>query len=114
MAQDKKTKVKDIETLRKILDELNDPSIKKTIPKDNRNLDSIRKRLSGDTAKAKTAYVSSSEFLSKRPDSLEPRVTVHKNEEETKQPDMKQIKPVELSGDTKEEITLNALSQSEN
>ena len=83
MSQEKKSKKEDIEKLRKILDSPDDPNIKKSISKDEKNLDSILKRLSREPKKTEVA---TTDILYKGPRSLEPRVTVHKKEEEIPNP----------------------------
>jgi len=98
MSQEKKSKKEDIEKLRKILDSPDDPKIRKSISKDEKNLESIVNRLSGEPKKTK---YTSTDFLYKGPRSLEPRVTVHKKEEEISPPEIQKKEP-ELP---KEEVT---------
>ncbi|MFH1013951.1 MAG: helix-hairpin-helix domain-containing protein, partial [Thermoplasmatota archaeon] len=59
--------------LRKILDNSSDPNIKTMISADEKALDSVRRRLAGDTLKTKPQ--SDSSFCTS--DSLEPKVTIH-------------------------------------
>ncbi len=73
MSKEKKSKVDDINKLRKILDNPSDPNTKKLITDDENTLDSLRKRLVGETSKKQ---VTSDGFLRKF-DSLEPKVTIH-------------------------------------
>jgi hypothetical protein len=73
MSREKKSKVDDLVKLRKILDNSSDPNIKTMISPDEKALDSVRRRLTGDTPKTK---LQSDRFFSSF-DSLEPKVTVH-------------------------------------
>lgn len=66
MIKSKKSKITKMEKLRQILDNPNDPKIKKSISKDDERLESIRRKLSRE----------SSESLDKKSDILEPKVTV--------------------------------------
>ena len=79
MNQDKKVKKNDIEKLRMILDNPSDPKVRKIVDKHERNLESIRGRLSDETSKTEIKYTAS-DFL-KKSDSLEPRVVIHQKEE---------------------------------
>lgn len=72
MAQDKKSKVDDINKLRKILDNPTDPNTKKLISEDEKALDSIRRRLAAEPSKTPR-----SDLLPHKHDSLEPRITIH-------------------------------------
>lgn len=80
MTQDKKPKKNDIEKLRMILDSPSDPKVRKIVAKHEKNLESIRERLSGEPSKTKMKYTTSD--LLKKSDSLEPRVVIHEKEEE--------------------------------
>ena len=73
MSREKKSKVDDIGKLRKILDNSSDPDIKKIISPDEKALDSIRRRLTGDTLKTKPQY----DHYYHTFNPLEPRVTIH-------------------------------------
>ena len=73
MSREKKSKVDDIVKLRKILDNSSDPNIKALISADEKALDSVRRRLAGDTLKPKSHYDRSFRTF----DPLEPRVTIH-------------------------------------
>jgi hypothetical protein len=79
----KEKKPKEIEKLRKILDNPFAPGVKKVISEDDRILDSVRKRLSDELLGTKPkGVIPSYDFLLKKPQSLEPRVTIHRKEEE--------------------------------
>ena len=78
MTQDKKPKKNDIEKLRMILDSPSDPKVRKIVAKHEKNLKSIRERLSGESSKTKMKYTTSD--LLKKSDSLEPRVVIHEEE----------------------------------
>jgi len=95
MSQDKEPKRSDVDKLRKILDNPDDPSIKKSITKDEKNLDSIAKRLSGESSKDK--HLSASAVIGKDSTSLEPRVTIHDPEEKksAKEPELQEFETVE-------------------
>jgi len=80
MTQDKKPKKNDIEKLRMILDSPSDPKVRKIVAKHEKNLESIRERLSGKPSKTKMKHTTSD--LLKKSDSLEPRVAIHEKEEE--------------------------------
>jgi len=73
MVREKKSKVDDVVKLRKILDNSSDPNIKALISADEKALDSVRRRLAGDTIKSKPHP----DRYSRAFNSLEPRVTVH-------------------------------------
>ena len=79
MSQDKKVKKNDIEKLRMILDSPSDPKVRKIVDKHEKNLESIRERLSNEPSKTEKKY-SSSDFL-KKSNSLEPRVVIHQKGE---------------------------------
>jgi len=79
MSQDKKAKKNDIEKLRMILDNPSDPKVRKIVDKHERNLESIRERLSDKPSKTEMKHTTS-DFLRKS-DSLEPRVVIHQKEE---------------------------------
>jgi len=73
MSREKKSKVDDLAKLRKILDNSSDPNIKTMISADEKALDSVRRRLAGDTLKTKPQPDSFFRTF----DSLEPKVSVH-------------------------------------
>ncbi len=73
MSREKKSKVDDLVKLRKILDNSSDPNIKTMISADEKALDSVRRRLTGDTLKTKQQ----SDSFFRTFDSLKPKVTVH-------------------------------------
>ena len=73
MSREKKSKVDDVVKLRKILDNSSDPNIKTLISTDEKALNSVRKRLAGNTLKTEPYY----DHSFRKFDSLEPRVTVH-------------------------------------
>jgi len=73
MSREKKSKVDDLVKLRKILDNSSDPNIKTMISADEKALDSVRRRLAGDTLKTKPK----SDSFFRTVYSLEPKVTVH-------------------------------------
>jgi hypothetical protein len=73
MSREKKSKVDDLVKLRKILDNSSDPNIKTMISANEKALDSVRRRLAGDTLKTKPQ----SDSFFRTFDSLEPKVTVH-------------------------------------
>ena len=105
MSQDKKSKKDNIEKLREILDKPYDPKIKKSISKDDKHLDSIRRRLLGESPRTEAPYTPS-DFSFKGTSSLEPRVTIHKKEEEITRPLMEQLEPAEQKEEIKEDFTL--------
>jgi hypothetical protein len=72
MSRDKKSKVDDITKLRKILDKPSDPETKKMISEDEKALNSIQKRLAGETTKTPVK----SEIFLRKYDTLEPKVTI--------------------------------------
>jgi hypothetical protein len=72
MVREKKSKVDDVVKLRKILDNSSDPNIKALIASDERALDSVRRRLSGDIFKTKPHP----DRFSHTFNSLEPKVTI--------------------------------------
>jgi hypothetical protein len=73
MSRGKKSKVDDIVKLRKILDNSSDPNIETLISADEKALDSVRRRVAGDTLKTKPQ----SDRYFRTYDSLEPKVSVH-------------------------------------
>lgn len=76
MSREKKSQVDDMTLLRKILDNSLNPTLKEQIPKEEKALDSIRRRLAGDISET---HLEKKNFLHEY-DSLEPRVTVHEKE----------------------------------
>jgi hypothetical protein len=86
MPQEKKSKVADIEKLRKILDNPTDPTVKKLISEDDTALASIRKRLVGSDGKTQRT----DSFLRKF-DSFEPKVVVRSRQMPVSQPSVKPL-----------------------
>ena len=86
MVKVKKSKINKMEKLRRILDNPNDQNIKKLISKEDINLETVRRKLSGKA----------SESLEKQSDDLEKIVEVHEKKEEKSK-----IKQVE---DTRKDI----------
>jgi cytochrome b subunit of formate dehydrogenase len=72
MVKDKKSKISKIDKLRRILDNPNDPNIKKLISKEDINLETVRRKLSDKT----------SESLDKQSDDQEKTVDVHVKKDE--------------------------------
>ncbi|UCD13299.1 MAG: DUF4405 domain-containing protein [Thermoplasmatales archaeon] len=99
MSEGKKSKLKKMEKLRQILDNPSDSEIKKSISKDDKIFETIRRKLSDETSISKP-YVASSEFLAKKSDSREPRVDIHTKEEEITHP--KQFEVTEEAGGVKD------------
>ena len=99
MPKDKKSKINDIKKLRQILDSPYDPKI--SAFKDNKNLESIRQRLSGESSKTDMKYAST-DVLSKKYGSLEPRVTIYQKEEKAVPPEIKKLEPDERIEDVKD------------
>ena len=100
MPKDKKSKINDIKKLRQILDNHYDP--KTSAFKDNKNLESLRQRLSGESSKTDMKYAST-DVLSNKYGSLEPRVTIYQKEEKTVPPEIKKLEPDERIEDVKDE-----------
>jgi len=73
MSREKKSKVDDVGKLRKILDNSSDPNIKQLISPDEKALDSVRRRLTGDPLKTKPHY----DHFYHTFNPLEPKVTIH-------------------------------------
>ncbi len=103
MPKDKKSKKDIIEILHQILDNPHDPKFKASTFEENKNLDSIRKRLSGESLKTDRKYISS-DFLPKKYDSLEPRVTIYQKEEKITPPEIKKLEPGERAEEVKDEF----------
>ncbi len=102
MPKNKKSKSK-TDVLRRILDNPNDPEIKKSISKDDKNMESIRKRLSGEPTTSDRTERLSNHFVSDS-DRLEPRVTIHKKEK-TPRPEITESKTIqEVEKEKKEPI----------
>jgi hypothetical protein len=80
MTKCKKSKDSDIVKLRMILDNPSDQKVMKIVDEHEKNLESIRKRLSGDSSEDRMIN-NTSDFL-KKSDSLEPKVIIHKKEED--------------------------------
>ncbi len=73
MSREKKSQVDDLSKLRRILDNSPDPTLKSLLSKDEAALESVRRRLSGDSTITRTK----TEYFSHTFNSLEPRVSVH-------------------------------------
>jgi hypothetical protein len=73
MSREEKSQVDDLTKLRKILDHSSDPNFKIFLSKEEKILDSIRRRLSGETIKTQPRSYNFSRWSG----SLEPRVSVH-------------------------------------
>ena len=101
MSKGKKSKINKMEKLRQILDNPYDPKIKKSISKDNENLESIRQRLSGEPSKADMKHALD-DILSKKYGSLKPKVAVHTKKEKIVQPKTKQFEVTEQASDVKD------------
>ena len=101
MSKNKRSKINKMEKLRQILDNPYDPKIKKSISKDDESLESIHRKLSGESSIGR-AYAPSSETLAKKSDSLEPRVAVRKKKKKITQPKTKQIKVTDRAGGVKD------------
>ncbi len=97
MSQDKKSKEDDIKKLRKILDNPDDPNVKKSYTKNNENLESIRKRLSGDSKN------NSVNELLRQSSSLEPTVNIHEDKFEQEEKSEEDIEEFEEVGEITEE-----------
>ena len=91
MEEDAKSKSSDIEKLRKILDNPDDKALKDTLSK-NKNLDSIRRRLSGETPPEESQPSNHPEQYIQKSTNFEPRVTIHDPEETSTQ---KKLEPEE-------------------
>jgi hypothetical protein len=103
MPKDKKSKKDIIEILHQILDNPHDPKFKASTFEENKSLDSIRKRLSGEPLKTDGKYISS-DFLPKKYDSLEPRVAIYQKEEKITPPEIKKLEPGERAEEVKEDF----------
>ncbi|UCF13402.1 MAG: hypothetical protein JSW06_03875, partial [Thermoplasmatales archaeon] len=103
MPKDKKSKKDIIEILRQILDNPHDPKFKASTFEKNKNLDSIRQRLSEEPLKTDGKHVSS-DFLPKKYDNLEPRVTIYQKEEKFTPPEIKKLEPDEQAEEAKDEF----------
>ena len=90
---EKNSKKDDIKKLRMILD---DPKNEKLTSEDNANLDSIRRRLLGKSLRGEKQDFSSN-FISKKQDSLEPYVAIHEKEEDTRS--ISKSEPVETKNE---------------
>jgi hypothetical protein len=73
MSREKKSKVDDVGKLRKILDNSSDPKTKALISTDEKALESVRRRLAGETLKITPHYNHSIRAI----DPFEPKVTIH-------------------------------------
>jgi hypothetical protein len=73
MSREKKSQVDDLTKLRRILDNSPDPTLTSLLSKDEKALESVRRRLSGDSSITRTK----TERFSHAFNSLEPRVSVH-------------------------------------
>ena len=104
MSEDKKSKKDDIEKLRMILD---DPKHKRLNSKDNVHLNSVRKKLLGETSDEEEIRRLQSEFISKKSDTLKPQVTIYEKEEDsTTRPEIKQMESEEHKEQLKDETDL--------
>jgi len=81
MAKDKKPKINKMEKLRRILDNPYDPNIKNLISKEDSNLETVRRKLSGETSQSKD-QLQSPESLTKQSVNLEQTIDVHEKKEE--------------------------------
>jgi len=79
MSKRKKSKIKNLEKLHKIIDDLYDSKIK----------ESKRRRLSSESPRSES-YTPSSESLTKKPDSIETKFIIHKKDEKITKPKTKQ------------------------
>jgi hypothetical protein len=111
MTKDKKSKDMDIVKLRMILDNPSDPKIKKIAAKSEKDLESIRERLSGESSKSKMRDTTS-DFL-KKSDSLEPRVLIHEKEEEIVPSEIEPTKTELQKEESKDEVDIQDLSDDE-
>jgi hypothetical protein len=73
MSREKKSQVDDLTKLRRILDNSPDPTLASLLSKDEKALESVRRRLSGDSSNTPEK----TEHFSHTFNSLEPRVSVH-------------------------------------
>jgi hypothetical protein len=78
MEEDAKSKLSDIEKLRKILDNPDDNKLKDTLSK-NKNLDSIRRRLQGEKPADFISSTNPPQPKLHKETTLEPRVTIHEH-----------------------------------
>ena len=81
MVKDKKSKINKMEKLRRILDNPYNLDIKKLISKEDINLETIRKKLSGETSEVKE-QLRPSESLDKKSDGQIKTLDVHRKKEE--------------------------------
>lgn len=101
MSKGKKAKINKMEKLRQILDNPYEPKIKKLISKDDKNLELVRRKLSGESSISKNH--TSSEFLAKKSDSLKPKVAIRQKEEKITPPEIRKLEPDERIKDVKGE-----------
>lgn len=111
MAKDKKSKDIDIVKLRMILDNPSDPKIKKITAKSEKDLESIRERLSGESSKAKMRDTAP-DFL-KKSDNLEPRILIHEKEEEIIPSEIEPTKTELQKEESKDEAVIQDLFDDE-
>ena len=111
MAKDKKSKDIDIEKLRMILDNPSNPKIKEIVAKHEKNLGSVRERLSGESSKTKMRPTTS-DFL-KKSDSLEARVIIHEKEEEVVSSEIEPTKTELQKEESKDEADIQDLFDDE-
>ncbi|UCD12864.1 MAG: hypothetical protein JSW60_04670, partial [Thermoplasmatales archaeon] len=104
MPKDKESKEDIIKKLRQILDNPRSTKIKAPAFEVDKNLESIRKRLSGELSKTDKKYTPS-DFLSRKYDNLEPRVTIHRKEEKITPSEIQKIEPKEQIEGVKDEFT---------
>ncbi len=111
MTKDKRSKDIDIEKLRMILDNPSNPKIREIVAKHEKNLESIRERLSGKSSKTKMRHTTS-DFL-KKSDSLEPRVIIHEKEEEVVPSEIEPTETELQKEESKDEVDIQDLFDDE-
>ena len=109
MEKEKKPKINKMEKLRRILDNPFDPNNKKLISKDEKNLETIRRKLSGEMSKNKDK-LESSESLTEVSSNLKPSITVHEEKEEKSK--TKQIEGTEEDSDKEDLIEVEKVVES--
>src|SRR5512136_40790 len=100
MLKGKKSKTKKMEKLRIILDNPYNPKIKKFFSKDDKNLETIHRRILVKSSISTTQ--ASSESLAKKSKEIEPSVTVHKKMENETKPKTKQFEVTKQAADTED------------
>ncbi len=111
MTKDKRSKDIDIEKLRMIIDNPSNPKIREIVAKHEKNLGSVRERLSGESSKTKIRHTTS-DFL-KKFDSLEPRVIIHEKEEEVVPSEIEPTKTELQKEESKDEVDIQDLFDDE-